>query len=157
MKNSHHKIESLIAPIVSAMGYEVWSIDIRKAGRKTLLAVYVDVPQHDARGAINIDDCGEISKQLGALFEVEDLFAGSYVLEVSSPGLNRSLSKLEHYQRYMNSKIHVVLIDPLDEKMSFTGEIKEVSDGMLKLLVDDSKVVSLLLTNIKRANLVPCF
>ena len=157
MKSDQHKIESLIAPIVEAMGYEVWSVEAHRGGRKTLLRIYIDVPKGDDRKSINVEDCGQISKQLGALFDVENPVTGSYVLEVSSPGLNRSLTKLEHYQRYVGSIIHIVLKDPENDQYNFTGKLQEVFDNTLKLLLDNNEVIAFLLTNIRKANLVPSF
>ena len=87
---------------------------------------------------------------------MENPILESYILEVSSPGLNRSLSKLEHYQRYIGSVVHIVLRQPEDGKYDFTGKIQEVFGDTLKLVINN-EVVTFLLTNIYKANLVPCF
>ncbi|OGT09750.1 MAG: hypothetical protein A2V89_05400 [Gammaproteobacteria bacterium RBG_16_37_9] len=156
MKTDHHKIESLITPIVNAMGYDVWSIELRKSRRNTLVRIYVDMPVGDERKSVSVDDCSQVSKQIDALFDVENPILESYILEVSSPGLNRSLSKLEHYQRYIGSVVHIVLRQPEDGKYDFTGKIQEVFGDTLKLVINN-EVVTFLLTNIYKANLVPCF
>ena len=156
MKTDHHKIESLITPIVNAMGYDVWSIELRKSRRNTLVRIYVDVPVGDERKSVSVEDNSQISKQIDALFDVENPILESYILEVSSPGLNRSLSKLEHYQRYIGSVVHIVLRQPEDGKYDFTGKIQEVFGDTLKLVINN-EVVTFLLTNIYKANLVPCF
>jgi len=154
MKVDHHKIESLITPIVNAMGYSIWNVELRKSRRNVLVRIYVDVPAGDERKSVSIDDCSLISNQIGALFDVENPILESYILEVSSPGLNRSLSKLEHYQRYVGNIIHIVLRQPEDGKYDFTGKIQEVFDNTLKLIVNN-EVVTFLLTNIYKANLAP--
>jgi len=153
MKTDHHKIESLITPIVEAMGYIVWYIELHKIQRKILLRIYVDVSPGDARKSVSIDDCGFISKQIGALFDVEEPILGSYVLEVSSPGLTRSLFKLEHYKRYIGSMVRVVLYQPINERRDLTGKIQEAFDNTLRLAVGD-QVVDVDITNISKAKLI---
>lgn len=154
MKSDYSKIESLVTPIVEAMGYSVWNIELRKSRHKTLLRIYVDVPIGDKRKSINADDCSRISNQIGALFDVENPILESYILEVSSPGLNRTLCKLEHYERYVGSVIHIVLRQPENGQYDFTGRIQEVFDNTLKLLIKDENI-TFLLTNIYKANLIP--
>jgi ribosome maturation factor RimP len=153
MKTDPHKIESLITPIVEAMGCIVWHVELHRAQRKTLLRIYVDVPPGDARKSVNIDDCGRISNQIGALLDVEEPMLGSYILEVSSPGLGRSLFKLEHYERYIGSMVHVVLCQSINERRDFTGKIEGVVGNTLKLLVGD-QVIDIELVNISRAKLI---
>lgn len=154
MNSDRQQIESLITPIVEAMGYEVWNIEIRKAKRNSSLQVYVDVPLGDERKGVNLDDCAKISSQIGALLDVEDPILESYVLEVSSPGMNRSLHKLEHYQRYIGRTIRVVLRQDEGGQCNFTGKIQEVVDNTLKLVINNGEVVTILLTNISKANLI---
>ncbi len=157
MKVDESTIESLITPIVEAMGYIVWHIDLHRVQRKILLRVYVDVPTTTLRRSISVDDCSEISNQIGSLLDVEGVFSSSYTLEVSSPGLNRSLYKLEHYVRYIGSMVHIVVREPvLHEKSTrrdLSGRISEVVDGILKLTVD-GKFIDVAITNISRAKLI---
>ncbi|MBU0743954.1 MAG: ribosome maturation factor RimP [Gammaproteobacteria bacterium] len=153
MKINHEQIEKLVTPVVEAMGYTIWHMAIHQAKRNALLRIYVDLPSGDERKSVSVDDCGLISKQVGALLEVEEAILGSYVLEVSSPGLNRSLYKLEHYQRYVGSKIRMVLRQPRDGQHDFTGTIQEAFDNTLKLLVGD-QVIVFELTDISKAKLI---
>ena len=69
--------------------------------KKTLLRVYIDVVPGDSRKSVSVDDCGRVSRQIGALFDVEDPITGSYELEVSSPGIERPLFNVEYYLRYV--------------------------------------------------------
>ena len=91
--NKSKKIEELIAPVVKAMGYELYGAELHQSGKYTLLRVYIDVPLGDERKSVNLDDCSKVSNQIGALLDVENPISGSYSLEVSSPGLDRSLTK----------------------------------------------------------------
>jgi ribosome maturation factor RimP len=153
MKVDHHNIESLITPIVEAMGYIVWHVELHKVQNKTLLRIYIDVPLGDARKSISIDDCGRISNQIGGLLDVEEAIFGSYTLEISSPGLNRSLFKPEHYLRCIGSTIHLVLHQPINEQRNFTGKIESVFGSTLKLAAGD-QIIDIDITNIGRAKLI---
>lgn len=139
------RIENLIAPIIKAMGYELWGIELHQSGKHTLLRVYIEVP-------INIDDCSKISNQVGALLDVENLIAGSYNLEVSSPGIERSLFKIEHYRRYIGSLVCIKLRQPKNGRRSFTGKIHAVFNSILELAIDN-EIVAFELASIGKVNL----
>lgn len=156
MKLDYHNIESLVTPIVEAMGYMVWHIDLHKVQRKTLVRIYVDVLPSDSRKSISVDDCSNISRQISAVFDIEEPILGSYILEVSSPGLNRQLFTFEHYQRYIGSMVRVILHQPLEgtteRQQVFTGKIQGICNNTLKLGVSDHSV-DIDLLNVKKANL----
>ena len=147
------KIEDLIAPVIEAMGYELWAVDLHQSGKHTLLRIYIDVPLGDERRGVNLDDCGKVSSQIGALFDVENPIAGGYNLEVSSPGVDRPLFKVEHYKRYVGGLICIKLQQPKNGKRSFTGKISAVFDDRLELMVD-KEVIVFELANINKANLL---
>ena len=149
------RVEELVTPIVEAMGYRVWHIELVGSKQKPLLRIYVDVSKGDERRGVNLDDCGLISKQLNALLDVEDCIRGSYVLEVSSPGLDRVLSKLEHFKEYVGSEVKIVLKELLDGQSRFTGKILDASNETLKLEVD-KEIINLDLSSIYKAKLRTC-
>ena len=143
------KIESLIAPTILAMGYELWHCDVHQSGRHSLLRIYID-----SSSGITLDDCSRVSAQVGALLDVEDLIKNSYSLEVSSPGLDRHLFKFDHYEKYVGSKIKLQLLCSVDGKKKFVGTISAVSmDGILTLLVDD-KEVAFAISDINKAQVI---
>lgn len=150
--NISDKIENMISPIIKAMGYELWGVELHRGGRRSLLRIYIDVPLTEHGKNISIDDCSKVSNQIGAAFDVENPITGSYSLEVSSPGLSRSLFKPEHYNRYIGSSINVSLLQPENGKRRFIGKIQEVFDNKLELIVDD-EIMVLDLINISKANL----
>ena len=156
MAIDHCKVESLIAPIAYAMGYTVWHIELRGIGRKTLLRVYVDVVSdgsNSSNKSIGVDDCGRISNQISAVFAVEEPILGSYVLEVSSPGLERSLFKIEHYTRYIGSMVRIVLRQPVDMGRDFTGKILKTAGSAVTLEVNKQPHV-FEITDINRAKII---
>jgi ribosome maturation factor RimP len=147
------KIEELAIHIINAMGYELWGIELHQSGRHTIVRVYIDVPLGDDRRSVNVDDCSRVSNQIGALFDVENLISGSYNLEVSSPGLDRPLFRVEHYRRYIGHSIYVRLQQPKNGQRKFAGKIHAIFDDRLEMLVDN-EIIAFELMNINKANLM---
>jgi len=140
MAKLKEKIEELIAPIVRAMGYELWGIELLGAGEHSILRVYIDIAQelqNAGHDGISIDDCTKVSHQISAILDVEDPIASRYSLEVSSPGLDRLLFTLEHFRRFIGSKVHLVLLTPYQGRRKFAGQIKDVIADEIVLMVDD--------------------
>lgn len=146
------KIESLIQPIVTALGYTLWGTELHQSGKHTILRVFIDLPPGDERKGVNIDDCGTVSSQIGALLDVENPIAGIYNLEVSSPGLERLLFNIEQYQRYIGGLICIKLQQPQNGQRKFVGKLNAASDEKIELAVDD-KIIVFELANISKANL----
>lgn len=146
------KIESLIRPIVAALGYTLWGTELHQSGKHTILRVFIDLPLGDERKGVNLDDCGTVSSQIGALLDVENPIAGIYNLEVSSPGLERFLFNIEQYQRYIGELICIKLQQPQNGQRKFIGKLSAASDEKIELTVDD-KIVVFELANISKANL----
>ena len=96
------KLIKLLEPSVQALGYELVDLDARVVGRG-LLRVYID-----HKDGITLSDCERVSRQLSAYLDVEDPLPGQYTLEVSSPGLDRRLRTLDHFQKFQNRLLHVI-------------------------------------------------
>ena len=122
-------IELLEAPI-RALGYELVDVEVRTGGQG-LLRIYIDQEE-----GINLDDCESVSRQLSALLDVEDPIRGRYVLEVSSPGLDRPLRTPEHFQRYCDHVVRVKLNQSLDGQRNFKGRLLGVEDRDIVVEVD---------------------
>lgn len=123
-------LERLLNEPVESLGYELVDIDYSASGRG-LLRVYIDLP-----GGITLDDCERVSKQLSAFLDVEDPIPGSYMLEVSSPGMDRRLRRPEHFRRFVGAEIKVELNAPQEGRRRFRGELKEAEDNHIVLEVD---------------------
>lgn len=145
-------IENLIAPIIKSMAYELWGIEMCPSGKRMIVRIYIDVPLHSKRRSVSLDDCVLVSRQIGALLDVEDIMTGSYDLEVSSPGLNRLLFKMEHYEQYRGSLICIYLRQPEGSQRKFTGNIHAVFADKLELMIDN-EILAFELTNIHKAQL----
>lgn len=140
----------LLQPVVAGLGYELvgveWTSDTR--GRR-VLRVYIDVED-----GVTVDDCEIVSQQISALLDVEDPIPGSYLLEVSSPGLDRPLFTLEHYRRFVGHKVRLTLSRPKAGQRRFSGVIEGVAEDQVRLRTVDG-TVSLPFEDIDKARLVP--
>lgn len=131
------RIENEIAPILSELGYEWVGVQLSKgkgepgSPPRTIVRVYLDKV-----GGITIDDIAIASRKMGAYFEVENIFPGHYVLEVSSPGLDRILFKPEHFLGQMGQKIQVSLSYPRDNQKNFQGILQSVENGEFSLVIE---------------------
>jgi ribosome maturation factor RimP len=129
-------------------GVEVVDVEW-KIGRQRFLRVYIDKP-----GGIGHRDCEAVSEQLGVLLDVEDLVPGSrYILEVSSPGLDRKLTKASDFERYTGRLARISTIQPVESLTFFEGRLAGYSDGRVQIEVK-GRVIELPLAGIRKANLV---
>jgi ribosome maturation factor RimP len=146
MAQKDRLIELLEAPI-QALGYELVDIDAH-AGGNGLLRIYID-----QEAGINLDDCELVSRQLSAVLDVEDPMPGRYVLEVSSPGLDRPLRTGEHFRRYRNRVVRIKLNHTRDGHRNFTGRLLRVEERDILVEVD-KETFRLALSDIASAQLV---
>ena len=145
-------IGKLIEPTIQALGYEFVGCQLLPEGKGLLLRVYIDRPE----GVVTIDDCTKVSRQVSMLLDVEDPIARDYVLEVSSPGLERPLFNLEQACRFVGHKAIVRLRLPSEGRRTFRGLILKAKDGQLQMDVDGI-VVTLPWDNVEKANLLAQF
>lgn len=140
----------LIEPVIEHMGFELVGIEHVSGGRSQTLRVYIDSP-----AGITIDDCERVSRQLSALLDVEDPMRGQYMLEVSSPGTDRLLTKAEHFARFVGEKAKLKLRMPMDGQRNVSGYIRGVEDGEVELDLVDGGTIKVSLNGIEKARLVP--
>ena len=108
----------------------------------------------DQPGGVTLDDCERFSKRFSVSLDVEDWIPFSYVLEVSSPGVNRPLVKEADFQRFCGKNIKVRTRDPIEGQKNFKGKIVGVTEGRLELEVAPGKQIEIALMDIEKANLM---
>lgn len=143
------RIEALIGPSLEAMGYRVVRIAVTGGHRATL---QVMAERSDER-AMGVADCTEISHTVSALLDVADPIADSYVLEVSSPGIDRPLVRREDYERFTGFEAKLELASPIEGRRRFRGRLMGVAGDSVRLDLGPD-VVELPLAGIARAKLV---
>ncbi|MEO1917073.1 MAG: ribosome maturation factor RimP [Candidatus Thioglobus sp.] len=147
------KIEALIDPVINDMGYELVGIEYVASGKHSTLRIYID-----SENGIGVDDCETVSRQISAIFDVEDPIASQYNLEVSSPGIERPLFHIGHYQRFLGHDIKLRLVRPINGQRKFVGAIGSVSEANNSVeLVTELGPVILDIELIEKANLVADF
>lgn len=146
---SKEAIEKMIKPSIESMGYEFVGADIHGEGRATTIRVYIDKP-----GGVNADDCGEVSHQISAIFDVEEPYTSAYRLEVSSPGLCRPLFTLADFKRFVGEKAKITLSKAKNGQRHFTGTLGQVREKEIILQTENQAVV-LDFQQIEKANLAP--
>ena len=129
-------------------GVEVVDVEW-KIGKQRFLRVYIDKPE-----GVSHNDCQAVSEQLGVLLDVEDLVPGSrYILEVSSPGLDRKLTKAADFERFVGRLARISTMAPVENSTFFEGRLAGHADGLVKIDVK-GRIIELPLAGIRKANLV---
>ena len=129
------KVAGLLEPHIERQGYELVSVEYRKGTRSSLLRLLIDKPG----GGIGLDDLEKLSPVLSDLLDVYDPVEGRYTLEVSSPGLNRPLRKLEHFEAVRGGRVKVRTLQAHDGHKSFVGKLVEVNPAGIELDDESSR------------------
>jgi len=139
----------VLEPAILALGYELVGMEYLRQGGRGLLRIFID----SERG-ITLDDCERVSHQVSGILDVEDLIREQYVLEVSSPGMDRPLFTAEQFRRFAGRMVKIRLVSPVGGQRNFKGVLQGVDDGKVVIAGNDREV-SLPLEKIDKANLVP--
>jgi ribosome maturation factor RimP len=143
------EIARLLEPAIERLGYELIDLEAKLGGKGGLVRLYIDKPE-----GIGLEDCEKVSLAVSALLDVEDPIPGNYNLEVSSPGLDRKLTKIAHFQRFAGETVKVQMRFPIEGRRRFRGTL--VSSDEENIVVEvDGESHSLPLKTIDTARLVP--
>jgi ribosome maturation factor RimP len=156
------RVRGIAERVAGSSGLEVIEIDFRGAGKSRMLRVYLDKP-----AGVTHEDCAQFSREFGTILDVEDVVpGGTYVLEVSSPGLDRKLTRPADYERFAGSKVKLMTRQPVNGNRHFEGRLESFRDGRLTLDLSEargkhrppagsSQKLEIDLANVEKANLVP--
>jgi len=120
------QILKLIDPIIISMEYELWGLNIGQQNNSLKLTLYID-----SKSGININDCEKVSNQVTHILDIENICNGDYILEVSSPGLDRVLMTKEHFAKYINKKVKLKLKWLVKNRKNIVGMIKDVNNNFV--------------------------
>jgi ribosome maturation factor RimP len=123
---------SMLEPTVEALGFELWGIEYLSQGRHSLLRIYIE-----GENGITVDDCAAVSEQVSSLLDVEDPISGEYTLEVSSPGVDRLLFRLEQFSGYAGEMIELRLRSAFEGRRKFKGILQGIEGEDVVIRVDD--------------------
>jgi ribosome maturation factor RimP len=162
MALDEERVRGIAERVASSSGLEVVEVEFRGGGRSRLLRVFLDRP-----AGVTHEDCANFSREFGTILDVEDAVpGGGYVLEVSSPGLDRKLTRPVDYERFTGSRVKLTTRQPLNGSRHFEGRLESFREGRLILDLsaartkhrrkqDAEQRIEIELGNVEKANLVP--
>lgn len=132
--NTEKKVLTILEPILEEKALELADLEFIKEGPNWYLRVYIDKD-----GGVTIEDCENVSRILEKKLDEADPIEQAYILEVSSPGIDRPLKKPEHFKKYIGEIIDIKLYKPLEGKKEYQGELKQFNDGVITIIQEDGK------------------
>jgi ribosome maturation factor RimP len=148
-------VRTIAAGVAATLGLEIFDVQFRREAGGMVLRVQVDRPgpAATAEDSVSVEDCAKVSRDLSAILDVEDAVPGAYILEVSSPGLDRPLRKPDDYRRFAGRRAKVVMRAAVDGQGFFKGRLAGVEELDVLIDTDDGRRHRVPLTAITRANL----
>lgn len=143
------ELARLLEPTVAGLGYELTDLELRIGGQGGVIRLFIDKAD-----GVGLADCENVSRQVSAVLDIEDPVPGHYVLEVSSPGLDRKLTKPAHFLRFLGHEVRVQMRFPIDGRRKFRGTLLTADDKSIDVEVD-GKTHSLPMATMESARLVP--
>ena len=141
------EVRQVIEPLLHSQGFELVDLEYQREPQGWVLRIYLD-----REGGVTLDDCAEVSGEIGAVLEVKDVIPNPYVLEVSSPGLTRPLKKPEDFNKFSNRLVKIKLYEPLEGRKNFKGTLLGLEGEKVRLEIE-GRVYELPLQGIAKANL----
>jgi len=165
MASGLDRIQEIVDRVAVSSGLEVVDVELWGGGKARMVRIFIDKP-----GGVTHDDCSNFSREIGTIFDVEDAVpGGSYTLEVSSPGLDRKLTKPTEFERFSGSLVKLMTRNPINGNRHFEGRLEWLGEGRIGLelagrkkskkqeAVEAGAKVEIELANVEKANLVPEF
>lgn len=142
------KITELAEAVLADVGFELVDVEYLVDRGRWVLRIYMDRP-----GGVTVDDCALVSREIGILVDVKDLIPQEYVLEVSSPGLNRPLKKEKDFEWAVGKKVRIRMKEAVGGRRNFTGYLARFRDATIYLAIDNNEV-ELPFKRVEKANLI---
>src|SRR5437879_3903617 len=155
-------VRAIVERVAASLGVEVVEIELRGGGKSRMLRIFIDKP-----AGVTHEDCASLSREVGTILDVEDAMpGGAYVLEVSSPGLDRKLSRAADFERFRGSRVKLTTKDPVNGNRHFEGRLENFESGRLTLDLSEARKkfrpqqvapqkLEIELANVEKANSVP--
>jgi ribosome maturation factor RimP len=154
------RVQQIAERVAASSGLELVEVEFRGGGKSRLLRIFIDKP-----GGVTHEDCANLSREVSTILDVEDVVPGSYLLEVSSPGLDRKLSRPADFERFTGSRVKIMTREPVNGNRHFDGRLQSFQQGRLTLdfaipkkksqPAGTPQLLELTLDNVEKANLVP--
>jgi len=141
--------------VATTFGLDIFDVQFRRESGGMVLRVQVDRPgpAATAEESVSVEDCARVSRDLSAVLDVEEAVPVAYILEVSSPGLDRPLRRDEDYRRFAGRRIKIVMREPVDGQAFFKGRLGGLEERVVLVVTDDGRQHRVPLDLVTRANL----
>ena len=168
------RVREIAERVAASSGLEVVEVEILGGGKARMLRVFLDKPgaaSGDPLAGVTHEDCANFSREFGTILDVEDVMPGSYTLEVSSPGLDRKLTKASEFERFVGSRMKLTTRNPVNNNRFFEGRLESFNGGLLTLDLSvashksrrkmgaaasgQGQKIEIEFANVEKANLVP--
>jgi ribosome maturation factor RimP len=167
------RVREIAARVAASSGLEVVDVEFLGSGKARMLRVFLDKPgaaSGDPLAGVTHGDCANFSREFGTILDVEDVLPGSYTLEVSSPGLDRKLTKAADFERFTGSRMKIMTRQPVNNNRYFEGRLESFREGRLTLdlsvaskksrkkmgtAAEPEQKIEIDFANVEKANLVP--
>ena len=129
-----NRLNEIVKNTVEGLDFELWGYEYRPHSESALLRIFIEKD-----GGIAVEDCAQVSRQIGAVLDVENIIPVAYILEVSSPGMDRVLFSAEQYQDYIGDTLKVRTRTPIEERRNFKGSLVQANETTVTIKVDNQE------------------
>ena len=136
-QNTVQRVEEIIKPFAEQLGLTLWDVTFKKEGSQWYLRIFIDKD-----GGVSIDDCVDLTHAVSKPLDEADPISQNYMLEISSPGVERELTRDEHFDRYIGSPVMLRTIRPVDGVRDFKGTLKGYEDKKITVVLPDEKEIT---------------
>ena len=143
-----NRLDEIVKNTVEGLGFELWGYEYRPHSESALLRIFIE-----KEAGIAVEDCAQVSRQIGAVLDVENIIPIAYILEVSSPGMDRVLFTADQYQSYIGDTLKIRTRTPIEERRNFKGSLEKVNESNVTIKVDNQEF-DIPFESIDRARLV---
>jgi len=152
------RVEAIASRVAASYGLEIFEVQFRREASGMVLRIRIDRPgsRATAEDSVTVDECAKVSRDLSAIFDVDDVVPTAYTLEISSPGLDRPLRRAEDYTRFAGRRAKLVMREKVDGQGYFKGQLGGLEDGPVRVVLiegEDGRTHRVPLDVITRANL----
>ncbi len=130
-----NRLDEIVKNTVEGLGFELWGYEYRPHTESALLRIFIE----KTGTGISVDNCASVSRQIGAVLDVENIIPVAYILEVSSPGMDRVLFKAEQYQDYLGKSLKIRTRTRIDDRRNFKGSLLSASESVVTIKVDNQE------------------
>lgn len=136
-QNTVQRVEEIVTPFAAELGLEIWDVTFKKEGSEWYLRIFID-----KEGGVSIDDCVDLTHAVSKPLDEADPISQNYMLEISSPGVERELTRDSHFERYIGAPVMLRTIRPVDGVRDFKGTLTGYEDKKITVKLPDEREVT---------------